>query len=70
MSVQEFANRYRLPLTEPDTAVSSPVLLNIFTLSRALSYTAQGPVEPPENIIQPQLAGEQGKTILWIQVVG
>jgi hypothetical protein len=68
--VVEFANRYRLPLTEPDSATSTPVLLNIHTLSRALSDTAQGPVEPPKNVIEPQLPGEQGKPILWKEVVG
>ena len=46
VNVQEFANRYRLPLTEPDSATSTPVKLNIYTLSRILSDTAQGPVEP------------------------
>jgi len=65
VSVQEFANRYRLPLTEPDSAKSSRVLLNIHTLSRALSDTAQGPIEPPDNVIEPQLPGEEGKPILW-----
>lgn len=70
VSVQEFANRYRLPLTEPDSALSSPVLLNVFTLSRALSDTAQGPIEPAENVIVPQLPGEEGRTILWKDVVG
>ena len=70
VNVQEFANRYRLPLTEPDSAMSSRVLLNIHTLSRALSDTAQGPVEPPENMIEPQLPDEQGKPILWKAVVG
>jgi hypothetical protein len=68
--VVEFANRYRLPLTEPDSAASTPVLLNIHTLSRALSDTAQGPIEPPNNVIDPQLPGEQGKPILWKEVVG
>ncbi|MGN8020403.1 hypothetical protein ACTJJ7_06760 [Phyllobacterium sp. 22229] len=66
----EFANRYRLPLTEPDGTMYSPVTLNIHTLSRALSDTAQGPVEPQENVIQPQLPGEEGKPILWKDVVG
>jgi hypothetical protein len=70
VGVPEFANRYRLPLNEPDSAVSSRVLLNIHTLSRALSDTAQGPVEPAENMIEPQLPGEQGKPILWREVVG
>lgn len=70
VTVAEFANRYRLPLDEPDTTLYSPVTLNIYTLSRALSDTAQGPVEPPENIIDPQLPGEQGKPILWKEVVG
>ena len=70
VSVQEFANRYRLPLAEADSAMSSRVLLNIHTLSRALSDTAQGPVEPAENMIEPQLPQEQGKPILWKEVVG
>ncbi|RWQ53308.1 MAG: hypothetical protein EOS82_09570 [Mesorhizobium sp.] len=65
---QEFANRYRLPLGESDDAVSSPVKLNIHTLSRTLSDTAQGPVE--RNRIDPQLPGEQEKPILWQEVVG
>ncbi|MFG2974487.1 hypothetical protein ACGFYY_16030 [Streptomyces sp. NPDC048331] len=66
----EFANRYRLPLHEPDSAISSPVLLNTYTLSRILSDTAQGPVEPAENVIDPQLPGATGKPILWPEVVG
>jgi len=70
VKVQEFANRYRLPLTEPDSAISTPVQLNIYTLSRALSDTAQGPLEPRENVIEPQLPGEEGKPILWKEVVG
>ncbi|MBD9734154.1 hypothetical protein IGX29_20545 [Streptomyces sp. H28] len=70
VGVDEFANRYRLPLREPDTAVSSPVLLNIRTLSRILSDTAQGPVEPPANAIVPQLPDASGKPILWPEVVG
>jgi hypothetical protein len=70
VSVHEFANRYRLPLTEADSAMSSRVLLNIHTLSRALSDTAQGPVEPAENMIEPQLPQEHGKPILWKEVVG
>lgn len=70
VNVQEFANRYRLPLTEPDSAVSTPVQLNVHTLSRALSDTAQGPLEPRENVIEPQLPGEEGKPILWKEVVG
>lgn len=70
VNVQEFANRYRLPLTEPDSATSTPVLLNVYTLSRALSDTAQGPLEPRENVIEPQLPGEEGKPILWKEVVG
>ncbi|MCC6495975.1 MAG: hypothetical protein IT193_06910 [Propionibacteriaceae bacterium] len=70
VKVAEFANRYRLPLTEPDTSTSTPVKLNIHTLSRALSDTAQGPIEPPENVITPQLPGEDGKPILWTEVVG
>ena len=70
VSAQEFANRYRLPLTEADSATSSRVLLNIHTLSRALSDTAQGPVEPAGNMIEPQLPQEQGKPILWKEVVG
>jgi hypothetical protein len=68
--VEEFANRYRLPLTEPDSVTSTPVKLNVHTLSRLLSDTAQGPVEPPENVIKPQLPGEEGKPILWPDVVG
>ena len=47
--VEEFANRYRLPLGSPDSALSTPVLLNVHTLSRVLSDTAQGPVEPRTN---------------------
>lgn len=70
VTVQEFENRYRLPLTSPDSVTSTPVLLNIHTLSRALSDTAQGPVEPPDNVIDPQLPGEQGRPILWKEVVG
>lgn len=70
VKVQEFANRYRLPLAESDSATSTPVKLNIYTLSRILSDTAQGPVEPPENLAVPQLPGEEGKPILWIDVVG
>ena len=70
ITVQEFANRYRLPLDEPDSTLSSPIALNIYTLSRALSDTAQGPVEPAENVIEPQLPGERGKPILWKEVVG
>lgn len=70
VSVQEFANRYRLPLTEADSVMSSPVKLNIYTLSRVLSDTAQGPVEPAENVIEPQLPGAQGKPILWTAVIG
>ena len=70
VDVQEFANRYRLPLTEPDSATSTPVQLNVYTLSRALSDTAQGPLEPRENVIEPQLPGEEGKPILWKEVVG
>ena len=70
ITVEEFANRYRLPLTEPDSTLSSPIALNIHTLSRALSDTAQGPVEPRENVIDPQLPGEAGKPILWKDVVG
>jgi len=66
----EFSNRYRLPLTEPDSTLYSPVSLNIYTLSRALSDTAQGPVEPRENVIEPQLPDEEGKPILWKDVVG
>ncbi len=68
--IPEFANRYRLPLDEPDSTLSSPIALNIHTLSRALSDTAQGPVEPEENVIAPQLPGEEGKPILWKEVVG
>ena len=48
----------------------TPVRLNVHTLSRVLSDTAQGPVEPPENAIVPQLPGEEGKPILWSEVVG
>ncbi|BCL13086.1 Tc toxin subunit A-related protein [Micromonospora sagamiensis] len=70
VDVEEFANRYRLPLHEPDTTVSTPVLLNVHTLSRVLSDTAQGPVEPAENVIEPQLPGVEGKPILWPDVVG
>ncbi|GAA1962473.1 hypothetical protein [Microbacterium deminutum] len=70
VGVDEVMNRYRLPLTEPDTVTSSRVKLNIHTLSRALSDTAQGPVEPHDNIIVPQLPGEQGRPILWPNVVG
>ncbi len=66
----EFANRYRLPLDEPDSTLSSPVALNIHTLSHVLSDTAQGPLEPRENVIEPQLPGEEGKPILWKEVVG
>ena len=50
--------------------LSTPVQLNVHTLSRVLSDTAQGPVEPPENAIVPQLPGEEGKPILWSKVVG
>ena len=70
VTVEEFSNRYRLPLGEPDTELSTPVQLNVHTLSRVLSDTAQGPVEPPENAIVPQLPGEEGKPILWSEVVG
>ena len=70
VTVDEFANRYRLPLGESDTVLSTPVQLNVHTLSRVLSDTAQGPVEPPENIIDPQLPGEEAKPILWSEVVG
>ncbi|MCB8822511.1 Tc toxin subunit A-related protein [Microvirga rosea] len=70
VTVQDFANRYRLPLTEPDSVTSTPVKLNIHTLSRILSDTAQGPVEPPESIIEPQLPGVEGKPILWSEVIG
>lgn len=70
ISVDEFANRYRLPLHQPDGMLSSPVELNIHALSRILSDTAQGPVEPAENVIDPQLPGERGKPILWSNVVG
>ena len=70
VSVQEFANRYRLPLTEPDSATSTPVLLNIHTLSRVLSDTAQGPLEPAGNLADPQFPGLQDKPILWKEVVG
>ncbi len=69
VTVGEFANRYRLPLGDPDTASSSPVLLNIYTLKRVLSDTAQGPVEPRENAIIPPLPGYEGKPILWDTVV-
>jgi len=70
IGVDEFANRYRLPLREPDTATSTPVLVNVHTLSRVLSDTAQGPIEPAENVIDPQLPGAEGKPILWPEVVG
>ena len=70
VDVLELENRYRLPLREPDSTLSTPVRLNVYTLSRVLSDTAQGPVEPPENVIQPQLPGAQGRTILWADVVG
>lgn len=70
VGVQEFASRFRLPLTEADSVKSSPLKLNIYTLSRVLSDTAQGPVEPPENVIEPQLPGARGKPILWTEVVG
>jgi Tc toxin complex TcA C-terminal TcB-binding domain len=70
IGVEEFSNRYRLPLTAPDGELSTPVRLNIHTLSRILSDTAQGPVEPPENVIDPQLPGVEGKPILWEEVVG
>lgn len=70
VNIQEFANRYRLPLVESDSAISTPVKLNIYTLSRILSDTAQGPVEPLENLAVPQLPGEEGKPILWMDVVG
>ena len=67
---EEFENRYRLPLGEPDSVLSSPVLLNVHTLKLILSDTAQGPVEPQENAITPQLPGHEGKPILWDNVVG
>ncbi|MGB9927060.1 MAG: hypothetical protein ACPK85_01490 [Methanosarcina sp.] len=70
ITIDEFANRYRLPVTEPDSTMFSPIQLNVYTLSRVLSDTAQGPVEPRENIIEPQLPGEEGKPILWKEVVG
>jgi hypothetical protein len=70
IGIDEFANRYRLPLGEPDTTMSSPVKLNIHSLSHILSDTAQGPVEPVENVIDPQLPGERGRPILWPNVVG
>ncbi|QBJ96010.1 hypothetical protein ERC79_08520 [Rhodococcus sp. ABRD24] len=70
VDVQEFSNRYRLPLAEPDSHMSSPVLLNVHTLSRILSDTAQGPIEPSDNVIDPQLPGERGKPFLWREVVG
>ncbi len=70
VEVGEFMNRYRLPLAEPDSVMSSAVKLNVHTLSRALSDTAQGPVEPHDNIIVPQLPGKEGKRILWPNVVG
>ena len=70
IGAQEFANRYRLQVSEPDSTMSSPVQLNIYTLSRILSDTAQGPVEPPANVIQPQLPGVEGKPILWKEVIG
>lgn len=68
--VSELANRYRLPLTAPDSELSTPVKLNVYTLSRILSDTAQGPIEPQENVIVPQLPGTEGRTILWKEVVG
>ena len=70
VTVEELSNRYRLPLGESDTVQSTPVKLNVHTLSRVLSDTAQGPVEPPENVIEPQLPGEEGRPILWSEVVG
>ncbi|MGH6937848.1 hypothetical protein [Hypericibacter sp.] len=70
VTVAEFENRYRLPLGEPDSVLSSAVLLNVYTLKLILSDTAQGPVEPKENIIVPQLPGFEGKPILWDNVVG
>jgi hypothetical protein len=69
-SVGEIENRYRLPLHEPDSTVWSAVRLNVYTLSRVLSDTAQGPVEPEENVIDPQLPGQEGKPILWDTVIG
>jgi hypothetical protein len=66
----ELANRYRLPLSAPDSELSSPVALNIHTLSRILSDTAQGPVEPRENVVTPQLPGTEARPILWPEVVG
>lgn len=70
VKVPELENRYRLPLREADNAVSSPVLLNIYTLKRILSDTAQGPVEPEGNIISPPIPGNGKKPILWDSVVG
>lgn len=70
ITVQEFANRYRLPLSEPDSRLSTLVKLNVYTLSRVLSDTAQGPIEPPENVIEPQLPGVERKPILWREVIG
>jgi hypothetical protein len=70
VKVAEFENRYRLPLGEPDSVLSSAVLLNVHTLKLILSDTAQGPVEPEENIIAPELPGFRGKPILWDNVVG
>jgi hypothetical protein len=48
----------------------TPVQLNVHTLSRVLSDTAQGPVEPPENVIVPQLPNQEARPILWSEVVG
>jgi hypothetical protein len=70
LKIPELENRYRLPLREPDTAISSPVLLNVYTLKRILSDTAQGPVEPKANVISPPIPGHRGKTILWDTIVG
>jgi hypothetical protein len=70
VKVAELENRYRLPLRESDVVASSPVLLNIFTLKRVLSDTAQGPVEPDGNIISPPIPGHGRKPILWDTVVG
>jgi hypothetical protein len=67
---EEFANRYRLPLDEADTKLLSPVDLNIHSLKLVLSDTAQGPVEPPDNIIAPPLPGFGRKPIFWDTVVG
>lgn len=70
LKIPELENRYRLPLRELDSSISSPVLLNVYTLKRVLSDTAQGPVEPRANVISPPIPGQQGKPILWDSIVG